>query len=98
MKYFDFQFALDRRLQAALGDPERWAARTAVGREEFGPAAVRAGLDVLRHGDKLSVQTRGSCLVIGVATWSDPDIAALDAAVDRIRTRQIPTWVFDIDE
>lgn len=98
MKYFDFESALIRRLETAANDPERWAARTTVGKEEFGPAAERAGFRLLVTADRLTVPKWGACLVVGVATWSDPDVAVLDSAVDRIRTRQISTWVFDIDE
>lgn len=36
--------------------------------------------------------------MVGVATWSDPDLEALDVAVDRLQARRIVTWVFDIDE
>jgi len=72
-------------------------ARTAVGKEEFGRAAGRAGLRVLQPGDNFELPV-GPFLIIGVATWSDPDIAALDSAVDRIRAGCIPTCVFDIDE
>ena len=43
MKYFDFEAALNRRLEATVNDEERWAARTIVGKEEFAPAAIRAG-------------------------------------------------------
>ena len=98
MKYFDFEAALNRRLEATVNDEERWAARTIVGKEEFAPAAIRAGLKMLHRGDRFAPPSNTASVVIGVATWSDPDVAVLDSAVDRIRARNIPTWVFDIDE
>jgi hypothetical protein len=97
VRYFDFELALVRRLKAAINDEERLMARTTVGKEEFGPAAGRAGLRVLQRGDNFELPA-GQCLIIGVATWSDPDIEALHSAVDRIRAGRIPTCVFDIDE
>jgi hypothetical protein len=97
VRYFDFESALVRRLEAAKNEEERLMARTIVGKEEFGPAADRARLRVLQPGDHLELPV-GPYLIIGVATWSDPDIAALDSAVDRIRAGRIPTCVFDIDE
>jgi hypothetical protein len=97
VRYFDFESALVRRLEVATNDVERLTARTVVGKEEFRPAAGRAGLRVLQRGDNFELPA-GRCLIIGVATWSDVDIAALDSAVDRIRAGRILTWVFDIDE
>jgi hypothetical protein len=97
VKYFDLESAIIRRLEAAPIDMERWCVRTDAGKEVFEPGAVRAGLEVLHNGDHIRLP-EGPCLIIGIATWSDPDMIALDSAVDRIHQRNIPTWVFDIDE
>jgi hypothetical protein len=96
-KYFDFGSATIRRLEAATIDMERWSVRADAGIKVFEAAAIRAGLEVLHNGDHVTLP-EGPCLIVGVATWSDPDMIALDSAVDRIHQRNIPTWVFDIDE
>lgn len=81
VKYFDLESAIIRRLEAATIDMERWCVRTDAGKKVFEPAAVRAGLGVLHNGDHIRLP-EGPCLIIGIATWSDPDMIALDSAVD----------------
>jgi hypothetical protein len=97
MRYFDFQRAVERKLASANTDEERLMARTQAGKEEFAEAARRAGLVVLSCTTE-PLLPRGRCVVVGVATWSDTDMAALDSAVLNMRRRGIEGYVFDIDD
>jgi hypothetical protein len=57
---------------------------------------TRAGFRYLSRGDYFSPGNRD--LVIGVAAWSDADLAALEELASHTRHRSSGTTIFDIDE
>src|SRR4051794_11143999 len=76
---------------------EELGVRTAVGKREFPDAVRRAGLNYLDAHDRSPVEAHDSALVIGIATWSDSDLDALEQYVARANPKYPPVFVFDVD-
>ena len=97
MGVFDFSDAVQRALWDAEDDVSRLCARTTIGRQQFPNAAATAGFSLLKPGQIFSASTHTHILVVGVATWSDPDLAALDKLAADSRNRDVNVVVFDVD-
>ena len=98
MSFFDFSDLVERAIHDAKDDPTRWSARTTIGRQEFPSAVRRAGLNLLQHGELFDPRTRPRALLIGVATWSDPDMNDLDNLVRAAGNRKCDIYVIDVDD
>jgi len=75
----------------------RWAARTEVGRRLFPAAVARAGFTFLLPYDGFHPEAGKHILVIGAASWSDPDLLALDRLAINLSGRAIQVVIFDVD-
>jgi hypothetical protein len=98
MSHFDFSEEVDRARAEAKDQASRLSARTEIGRKLFPGAVKRAGFFLLPAGQLFSPGASGHVLVIGVATSSDPDLAALDRLAQHLRGRDTKAFVFDIDD
>jgi hypothetical protein len=98
MSFFDFFDEVERAIREASGDASRLSARTTIGRMRFPGSVARAGFSLLRPGQPFSPSTHDHVLVVGVATWSDPDLAALEKLAVDPRGRNVEILVFDIDD
>jgi hypothetical protein len=96
MSFFDFAEDVDRAVQGATDEVSRLSAKTTVHRANLPAAITRAGFRYLPSGGFFSPGNHD--LVIGVAAWSDPDLAALEDLVSQTRSRSTRVTVFDIDE
>jgi hypothetical protein len=76
----------------------RWCARTEVGRRLFPAAVERAGFSLLHPQAAFSPSTSEHMLVVGAASWSDPDLVALDRLAQQTRNRDVHITVFDMDD
>src|SRR5215469_16994119 len=76
----------------------RWCARTEVGRRLFPGAIERAGFWLLQPREEFRPDAGEHVLVIGAASWSDPDLAALDRLAQQTRNQNVRVVVFDIDD
>lgn len=80
-------------------DPSTFAeVRTARGREMFPAAVLKAGWRHMKRGDAFIPEEHGVAVVIGVATWSQPELDALELLVSASREVQRAITVFDVDE
>jgi hypothetical protein len=98
MGFFDFSEDVERTAVDATDLVSRLSARTDVGRKMFPGAARRAGFSLLDDGGPFSPSSHKHALVIGVATWSDPDLEALERLARNVRGRDVSVTVFDIDD
>lgn len=98
MRYFDFTGAYVAAYAAAKTEPEKWTVQTRVGAEQFPAALKRAGIIQLHESSEKLIGSAPHVLVVGVATWSHPDLAILDDIVAITRTRDVLLLVFDIDD
>src|SRR5215467_7301148 len=98
MGFFDFSDAVDHAIWDAKDDVSRLSARTTVGRQEFPGAAAKAGFLLLAPGQGFSTGAHSHVLVIGAATWSDPDLAVLDKVAADSQHRDVKVVVFDVDD
>jgi hypothetical protein len=64
----------------------------------FPGAVKRAGFSHLSPGDPFDPTGSYHALVIGAATWSDPDLAALDRLALNVQGRTVKVLVLDIDD
>ena len=96
MSFFDFSDEVGRARQEAPDDASRLSAKTAVHRANLPAAVRRAGFRYLPSGGQFA--PGDDDLVIGVAAWSDPDLAALEDLVLTARSNPVQVTVFDIDE
>lgn len=90
MSFFDFSAELRRAVTEAPDEATRWCARTEIGRPLFPRAVGRAGFSLLQPQ---SVFSPGACehvLVVGAASCSDPDLAALDRLAQQTRALAYP--------
>jgi hypothetical protein len=53
---------------------------------------------LLRAGQPFLADAADQVLVIGVATWSDPDLIALERLAKYLRGRNVKVVVFDVDD
>jgi hypothetical protein len=97
MSFFDFSDEVAREIWEANDDVWRLCARTTIGRKRFPDAVTRAGFFLLIPGRPFS-PSGNHVLVIGVATWSDPDLIALEKLAIDSRGRDVKVLVFDIDD
>ncbi len=97
MSFFDFSAEVQRAVTEASDDTARWSARTEVGRRLFPGAVERAGFSLLQPRAALSPGASEHLLVVGAASWSDPDLAALDRLAQHTRNRDVYVVVFDVD-
>lgn len=98
MRLFDFSGEVERAVWQANDEASILSARTEVGRKLFPGAAAQAGFSLLRVGEPFLVSPDEQVLVIGVATWSDPDLATLDRVAERTLDKAARVVVFDIDD
>jgi hypothetical protein len=96
MRYFDFAEDVTRAVREATDEAARLSAKTTVHRASLPAAVTRAGFRYLPSGGFFSPGIHD--LVIGVAAWSDADLAALEELVSNIRSCSTQVTVFDIDE
>lgn len=96
MSFFDFSEDVDRAVHEATDEVSRLSAKTTVHRANLRGAVIRTGFCYLPSGSFFSPGNHD--LVIGVAPWSDPDLAALEGLVSQAWSRSIRVTVFDIDE
>lgn len=97
MNFFDFSAEVERAVAEAPDDMARWSARTDVGRRLFPSAVERAGFSLLQPQATFSPGVGEHVLVVGAASWSDPDLAALDRLAQHARNRDMHVVVFDVD-
>jgi hypothetical protein len=98
MSFFDFSGEVERAICEAKDEVSRLSARTAIARARFPNAVVGAGFSLLSRGEPFSPSAYHHALVIGVATWSDPDLAALENLAKDSCSRDVEVIVFDIDD
>jgi hypothetical protein len=98
VRYFDFSDDVERAFWEAQDEASRLSARTEVGRRLFPRAVARAGFQMLSAGQPFVPAPNEQVLVIAVATWSDPDLAALDELAQNTRDRRMKVIVLDIDD
>jgi hypothetical protein len=98
VRYFDFSDDVERAVWEARDEITRLSARTETGRRLFPMAAARAGFTLTSVGQPFVPGANEHVLVIGIATWSDPDLAALDGLAQNTRERRIKVLVLDIDD
>jgi|GEM_PF-6492114 len=96
MRYFDFTQATKEMLAKATTFEQQLSARTTVGREQFVRAVANAGLHLLGPEDSLDLGIHPDALVVGVATWSNPDMELLDATLKYLNSRK-GVFIFDVD-
>jgi hypothetical protein len=96
MSFFDFAEDVDRAVQEATDAATRLSAKTAVHRANLPAAVARAGFRCLPSGAFFSPGTHD--LVVGVAAWSDTDLAALEELASQACPNSTRVTVFDIDE
>jgi hypothetical protein len=98
MSFFDFSDEAAHEIWEAKDDIQRLCARTTIGRKLFPDAVTRAGFSLLTSGRQFSPGGWRHVLVIGVATWSDPDMIALEKLAADSRGRDVKVLVFDVDD
>lgn len=98
VSFFDFSAEVERAVTEASDDTSRWCARTEVGRRLFPGAVERAGFSLLQPASAFSPGAREHVLVVGAASWSDPDLAALEKLAEQTRNRDVPVVVIDVDD
>ena len=98
MRFFDFSGEVERAVIEAKDEASRLSARTETGRRVFPKAVARAGFSLMHVGEPFIPGDSEHVLVIGVATWSDPDLAALDRLAQNARDRVVKVLVLDIDD
>jgi hypothetical protein len=98
LRFFDFSAEVERAIAEARDEISRWCARTEVGRRLFPGAVERAGFCFLRPHEEARLTSEEHLVVIGVATWSDRDLAALDRLAQETRKRHLRVVVFDVDD
>jgi hypothetical protein len=81
----------------ALDDTTVWCARTEVGRRLFPRAVERAGFSLLQPRAAFSLGGSAHVIVVGAASWSDPDLTALDRLAQDTRNRDVRVVVVDVD-
>jgi hypothetical protein len=96
MRFFDFSEDVNRAVQEATDQCSVLSAKTTVHRMKFPNAVRRAGFQYLPSGG--SFFPGHYDLVIGVAPWSDPDLAALEDLASQATSRAARVTIFDIDE
>jgi hypothetical protein len=96
MSFFDFSADVERAMREARDEASRLSAKTTVHRAQFPSAAWRAGFEFLSKGDKFEPEKHH--VVIGAATWSDPDLDALEIVARTAHSQAIRVSVFDIDD
>jgi hypothetical protein len=96
MAFFDFSEDVRRAVLEAGDEEARLSAKTVVHRSGFPLAVERAGLTLLKPNSSFVPGKHD--LVLGVAPWSDPDLAALEALVSQTRGRDVRISVFDVDD
>jgi hypothetical protein len=89
VNFFDFSDEVQRAATEASDDLKRWGARTEVGRRLFPDAVERAGFSLLQPRAALSQGASEHVLVVGAASWSDPDLAAPDRLAQDTRNRVV---------
>jgi hypothetical protein len=97
VRFFDFSAELERAVKEASDDTSRWSARTEVGRRLFPGAVERAGFSLLQPRAAFSPGASEHVLVVGAASWSGPDLAALDRLAEQARNRDVHVVVFNVD-
>jgi hypothetical protein len=97
VKYFDFSIEVERAREDARDDAERLSARTEVGRKLFPGAVRRAGFELFT-ADQEVPWVDGRLLVIAAATWSNPDLEALDQLAQNVEGRSLRVLVLDVDD
>jgi hypothetical protein len=98
LTFFDFSGEVQRAIWAAPDEMSRWAARTEVGCRLFPDAVRRAGFSLLRPGEEFVPDTNEFTLIVGAASWSDPDLAALDRLAKSRTGRPSRVIVLDVDD
>lgn len=93
---FDFHNYVVSRISSAKTFEERLQARTDVGYERFGPTAKQIGLRLLERGNRLDLPEYPNALVLGVATYSNPEMTLLNQCFRYLRDRA-DSFIFDID-
>jgi hypothetical protein len=87
---------MNRAVHEAADQGSALSAKTKVHRMRFPNAVRRAGFQYLPHGGLFLPGNYN--LVIGVAPWSDPDLAALEDLASEATSRAVQVTIFDIDE
>lgn len=97
LNYFRISFddELDELLEKASSIEDRLVARTIVGHKYLAPKVRSAGLQFLECHQSLSIERSAEMIVIGVASYSDPDIDVLNEFMTCLRLQC--TFIFDID-
>ncbi|HEV3330372.1 MAG TPA: hypothetical protein VG096_05285 [Bryobacteraceae bacterium] len=98
MSFFDFSDEVGRATREAKDDVSRLSARTTIGRMRFPDSVARAGFSLLTPGRPFSPAAYDHVLVVGVATWSDPDLATLEKLAADSDGRDVKIVVFDLDD
>jgi hypothetical protein len=97
VSFFDFSAEVQRAVTEAPDDTTRWCVRTEIGRRLFPGAVERAGFFLLQPRAAFSPAASEHVLVVGAASWSDPDLVALDRVAQHTRNRNVHVVVFDVD-
>jgi hypothetical protein len=84
MSFFNFAEDVERALRDAADEASRLSAKTAVHRANLPAAVERAGFRYLTAGGSFSPGNHD--LAIGVAAWSDPDLATLEELASLTRS------------
>lgn len=98
MSFFDFSDAVELAVREAKDDASRLSARTVVGRRLFPSEVKRAGFSLMSAEEELPTVVNEPLLVIGIATWSGPDLAALDRLAQKYLWPVRQVFVLDIDD
>jgi hypothetical protein len=91
MSFLDFSEDVNRAVQEATDQGSVLSAKTTVHRMKLPNAVRQAGFRYLPFPGDYDV-------VVGVAPWSDPDLAALEELASYARSSAVRVTVFDIDE
>lgn len=98
MSFFDFSGEVQQAVAEAPDEMARWCARTEVGHRLFPGAVERAGFWLLQPREAFRSDAKDQVLVVGAASWSDPDMAALDRLAQQTRNHYVRVVVFDVDD
>ena len=95
MSYFDFSEEVRKAVDAAPDRASRLSAKTSVYREQFPSAVRRAGFNLIDRDSHF--EPGDNDLVVGVAPWSDSDLAVLESLALQSHALGVRVSVLDID-
>jgi hypothetical protein len=98
MSNFDFREVANKLGAGSKNPNDIIAARNKAIEQEFPKAISKLGWHLLKRGDSFDPSQSPHVIVIGVATWSDPDLQGLELLAKQLQGKSIDVYVFDIDE